>query len=48
MKLSETFRRLVLSELELRHRKGNAGRPKTLGEEEALDCAFKVLRTGMQ
>ena len=48
MKLSDIFRRLVLSEIELNRPQSRAGRPKILSDEDALNCAFKVLRTGMQ
>ena len=47
MKLNDVFRRLVLLELGKRKR-STVGRPKLLSDEVALDCAFKVLRTGMQ
>ncbi len=47
MRLNEIFRRLVLSELNEQHMH-KTGRPKTLTDEQALDCAFKILRTGMQ
>ena len=47
MKLNDIFQRLVLLQLQA-ERKSKAGRPKTLSDEVALDCAFKVLRTGMQ
>ena len=47
MKLNEIFRRLVLAELN-NGRVHRAGRPRVLTDEQALDCAFKILRTGMQ
>ena len=43
MRLSHIFERLLL-----KMGKSRTGRPAKLGNEEALKCVFKVLRTGMQ
>ena len=47
MKLNDIFQRLVLLEVQRQTRR-TVGRPRTLSDEVALECAFKVLRTGMQ
>ena len=47
MRLSHIFERLLLQEI-LKMGKSRTGRPAKLGDEEALKCVFKVLRTGMQ
>ena len=47
MRLSHIFERLLLKEI-LKMGKSRTGRPAKLGDEEALKCVFKVLRTGMQ
>jgi hypothetical protein len=48
MKLSIVFRNIVLQTVDRLCPLKRTGRPRTLGNEEALDCMFKVLRTGMQ
>ena len=47
MRLSHIFERLLLKEI-LKMGESRTGRPAKLGDEEALKCVFKVLRTGMQ
>ena len=47
MRLNQVFERLVLLQLQSRQ-EARTGRPKTLTDEVALECAFKLLRTGMQ
>ena len=48
MKLSLVFKNIVLQTVDRLCPSKRTGRPMTLGNEEALDCMFKVLRTGMQ
>ena len=48
MKLSLVFKNILLQTVDRLCPSKRTGRPKTLGDEEALDCIFKVLRTGMQ
>ena len=47
MDLSKIFERLLIKEIDDLG-KYKTGRPAKLGNEEALKCIFKVLRTGMQ
>ena len=47
MKLSLVFKNILLQTVDRLCPSKRTGRPKTLGDEEALDCIFKVLRTGM-
>ena len=48
MKVSNIFKSFILEEINHLNRNKSKGRPLTLQNEEAIDCVFKVLRTGMQ
>jgi hypothetical protein len=48
MKLSFVFKRVLLQTVDRLCPSKRTGRPRILENEEALDCMFKVLRTGMQ
>jgi transposase len=48
MKLSLVFKRILLQTVDRLCPLKRTGRPRILENEEALDCMFKVLRTGMQ
>ena len=47
MNLSNVFKKFVLEETENLTKNKVKGRPFTLQNDEAIDCVFKVLRTGM-
>ena len=48
MKLSDVFQRFILEEIKKMDETKTTGRPKTLQNEDALNCMFRILRTGMQ
>ena len=48
MKVSNIFKQFILEEINRLTQNKSKGRPLTLKHEEAIDCVFKVLRTGMQ
>ena len=48
MKLSLVFKRVLLQTVDRLCPLKRTGRPRVLENEEALDCMFKVLRTGTQ
>ena len=48
MLLSSVFKTFLIREIDASNRTKVKGRPIILQDEEALNCIFKVLRTGMQ
>ena len=48
MKVSNIFKQFILEEINRPAQNKSKGRPLILKNEEAIDCVFKVLRTGMQ
>ena len=48
MLLSSVFKIFLLREIDASNHAKIKGRPIILQDEEALNCIFKVLRTGMQ
>ncbi|KAL1504805.1 hypothetical protein AB1Y20_008579 [Prymnesium parvum] len=48
MLIADAFARRILHHVQQVHPPSHVGRPRTLGDTEALHCMFRVCRTGMQ